>query len=129
MLITLQHNTHRKLRYFHFGCDNCGDHTEICDIVILGVIIVGITFILKYQYSCSSKNENLCFHLKFIVLCVKIPKKSPGIRSKLQQGAIIKISTKESGDPRRDQTWGYRPSFDLFVDHRFLLWILSEYQP
>ena len=27
---------------------------------------------------------------------------------------------------RKDQTWGYRPSFDLFVDHHFLLWISSE---
>ena len=78
MLITLQHNTHRKLRYFHFGCDNCGDHTEICDIVILGVIIVGITLILKYQYSYWSKNGNLCFQLKFFVLCVRIPIKPPG---------------------------------------------------
>ena len=48
------------------------------------------------------------------------------IRSKLQQCVIIKISTRENGDPRKDQTWGYRPSFDLFVDHHFLLWILSE---
>ena len=25
------------------------------------------------------------------------------------------------------ENWGYRPSFDLFVDHHFLLWTLREY--
>ena len=64
--------------YFHLGFDNCGDHTEICDILILGVIIVGITLILEYQYSCWSKKENLCFHFKFIFLWEKIPPKNIG---------------------------------------------------
>ena len=34
------------------------------------------------------------FSLKIYRLCAKIPQKSPGIRSKLQQCAIIKISTR-----------------------------------
>ena len=47
--------------YFHLGCDNYEDNTKSWDIFILGVIIVVITLILKYQYSSWSKNEDLLF--------------------------------------------------------------------
>jgi hypothetical protein len=33
------------------------------------------------------------------------------------------ISTRGNGDPRKDQTRGDSPKFDLFMDRHFLLWI------
>ena len=41
-LVDIKWRSHWKLRYFHFGCDNWSNHTEIWDIVILGSIIVKI---------------------------------------------------------------------------------------
>ena len=70
------------------------------------------------QGEIISVNWLLCYRF-FIVLCVKIPQKSPRIPSKLQQGAIIKISTRENGDPRKDQTlifWSFHWSPFPLVD-------------